>query len=113
MTQNKFMNAKAVSNRTVQLSLDVAEKTEIETRDGVYLVRTRGRLDNNRSATVRVSQRGEMLTVGLMVPGMGGMSISFTLFADEATEERIERYLNHYIGLHKEAKANWEITKDN
>lgn len=105
------MTPKAISNRAIQLSLDVAEKTEIETRDGIYLLRTRGRLDTNRTATVRVVQKDEMLTVGLLVPGMGDMSISFQLFADEATEERIERYLNHYLGLHKEAKANWEATK--
>jgi hypothetical protein len=111
MTQ-KAMTLKEISDRTIQLSLAVAEKTETETRDGIYLLRTRGRLDNNRPATVRVVKNGEMLTVGLLVPGMGAMSINFTLFADEATEERIERYLNHYIGLHKEAKAYWELTKD-
>lgn len=113
MTQNKIMAPKAISSRVVELALATAEKTEIETRDGVYLVRTNGRLDTNRPASVRVAQRGEMLTVGLMVPGMGAMSISFSLFAEDATEERIERYLSHYIGLHKEAKANWELTKDN
>ena len=105
------MTPKAISDRTIQLSMVEAEKSEIETRNGIYLVRTRGRLDNNRVATVRVSQRGEMITVGLMVPGMGNMSISFSLFAEDATEERVERYLTHYIGLHKEAKDKWELSK--
>ena len=111
--QNKIMTPKEISDRTIQLTMAEAGKTEIQTRDGIYLVRTSGRLDTNRPASVRVAQRGEMLTVGLNVPGMGGMSIGFSLFADDATEERIERYLSHYIGLHKEAKANWELTKDN
>lgn len=109
MTQNKIMTPKAISNRVVELALAEADETVTETRDGIYLLRTRGRLDNNRPANVRVVQSGEMLTVGLLVPGMGAMTISFSLFADEATEERIERYLNHYLGLHREAKDNWEI----
>lgn len=109
MTQT--MTLKEISNRTIQLSLDTADKTDVRTEGDVTVLRTSGRLDTNRAATVRVVQRGEMLTVGLLVPGMGDMSISFTLFADEATEERIERYLTHYLGLHKEAKAHWEATK--
>ena len=111
MTQNKIMTPKAISNRVVELALATAEETVTETRDGIYLVRTRGRLDTNRPATVRVSQSGEMLGVSLIVPGMGDMSTGFALFADDATEERIERYLTHYIGLHKEAKAHWDATK--
>lgn len=104
----KAMTLKEISNRAIQLSLNVAGQTATKTIDGVTLLRTSGKLDNNRPATVRVVQRDEMLTVGLLVPGMGDMSISFTLFADEATEERIERYLNHYLGLHKKAKAEWD-----
>lgn len=110
MTQKKIMTPKEISNRTIQLSLDVAGQTATKTADGIYLLRTSGHLDNGRPATVRVVQNGEMLSVGLLVPGMGDMSITFTLFADEATEERIERYLNHYLGLHKEAKANWNAS---
>lgn len=110
MTQ-QTMTLKEISNRTIQLSLDVAEKTELRVDlTGTTLLRTRGRLDNNRPATVRVSKDGEMLTVSLLVPGAGDMSIRFTLFADEATEERIERYLNHYLGLHKEAKGEWDAS---
>jgi hypothetical protein len=110
MTQ-KTMTLKEISNRVIQLALDAAGSTATKTVDGATVLRTSGRLDTNRPATVRVVKNGEMLTVGLLVPGMGDMSISFTLFADEATEERIERYLNHYLGLHKNAKAHWDATK--
>lgn len=106
MTQTMTLNE--ISSRAIQLSLDVAGQTDTKTVDGVTMLRTSGRLDNNRPGTVRVVKNGEMLTVGLLVPGMGDMSITFTLFADEATEERIERYLNHYFGLHKKAKASWD-----
>lgn len=110
MTQNT-MTLKDISDRVIQLSLDTAGQTATKTTDGVTLLRTTGRLDTNRPATVRVVKNGEMISVGLLVPGMGDMSINFTLFADDATEERIERYLTHYIGLHKEAKAHWDATK--
>ena len=109
MTQ-KTMTLKAISNRIVELALAEADTTDTETRNGTTLLRTRGRLSNNRPVTVRVVKNGEMLTVGLLVPGMGAMSITFTLFADEATEERMERYLTHYLGLHKEAKAEWDAS---
>ena len=105
------MTLKEISNRTIQLSLSVAGQTTTKTTDNGTVLRTSGQLDNNRPATVRVVQKGEMLSVGLLVPGMGDMSISFTLFADEATEERIERYLSHYLGLHRKAKAEWDNTK--
>lgn len=104
----KTMTLKEISNRAIQLSMSTCGQTATKTIDGVTLLRTSGQLDNNRPATVRVVQNGEMLSVGLLVPGMGDMSITFTLFADEATEERIERYLNHYFGLHKKAKAEWD-----
>lgn len=104
----KTMTLKEISNRVIQLSMSTCSQTDTKTIDGVTVLRTSGQLDNNRPATVRVVQRDEMLSVGLLVPGMGDMSISFQLFADEATEERIERYLNHYLGIHKNAKAEWD-----
>lgn len=108
MTQT--MTLKEISNRTIQLSLDVTGQTATKTVNGATVLRTSGHLDNGRPATVRVVKNGEMVSVGLLVPGMGDMSITFTLFADEATEERIERYLNHYLGLHKKAKAEWNAS---
>jgi hypothetical protein len=108
----KTMTLEAISNRVVELTLVESDETEsLVDLTGATVLRTCGRLSNNRVATVRIVKDGEMLTIGLRVPGMGEMSVGFTLFADEATEERIERYLNHYLGLHKEAKANWDATK--
>jgi hypothetical protein len=109
MTQ-KPMTLKAINARVIELALAESGDVATKTRNGATVLRTSGRLDNNRPATVRVVKSGEMISVGLLVPGMGEMSITFTLFADDATEERIERYLTHYLGIHKEAKAFWNAS---
>lgn len=57
-----------------------------------------------RPATVRVAVAEDgILTASLLVPGVGGLTTSFSLFADMATDEVIERYLGTYLNRHETA----------
>jgi hypothetical protein len=99
----KALSTLEVSQRLVELALAENTGTDQNTFNGVVSYVTRGHLANGRYASTRVSRDGQMLHVGLNVPGAGGMGVHFSLFADEATDERIERYLDHYLGLHEMA----------
>lgn len=101
MTQT--LSIKEISSRMIELALSEHSDTRDYALEGVKSVTTSGRLPSGRPASVRVSNDGTLVHVGLNVPGMGGLGIHFSLFADEATDERIERYLDHYLGLHEMA----------
>ena len=109
MTQS-ILTLKEISNRIAQRCLYTSKGTETTDRNGVIFLRTHGYLDNERIAAVQVIQHGEMVNVRLVVPGAGDMGFDFALFADDATEERIERYLKHYLGRHEKAKAKWDAS---
>lgn len=104
----KALSTLEIFNRTVQLALATHGETQQSTVNGAVHYVTRGYLANGRYASVRVIKDAPMVNVGLNVPGAGGMGIHFSLFADEATDERIERYLDHYLGLHEMAAEKFK-----
>lgn len=108
----KPLNIKEISARMVVLALSEHGETRENTLDGVKSVSTSGRLPSDRPASVRVSTDGTLIHVGLNVPGAGGLGIHFSLFADEATDERIERYLDHYLGLHEMAVLKFKQERE-
>lgn len=63
-----------------------------------------GELESGRRARVRVAEDAEgMMTVTVLVPGGGGLGCTVKLWADEATESRVERHLNYAFGKHQQA----------
>lgn len=66
-----------------------------------------GRLASGRIASVRVRETDGMMSVVLGVPGGGGLGTSFRIFADEATSERVTRYVEHMYLTHKKALSEW------
>lgn len=103
----KAMTLKSISELAVKTFLATAEETTTRKMGQITNLSTYGRLAIDRPASVRVVKDGEMLSVRLNVSGGGELSTGFTIFADEATPERIERYLNHYAGIHRTASEKW------
>lgn len=66
-----------------------------------------GYLPSGRIASVRVHETDGMLSAVLGVPGGGGLGASFKIFADDATPERVTRYIEHIYLAHQKAKAKW------
>lgn len=59
------------------------------------------RRHKNRRAEARITVRNELATISVFVPGSSGLSTTFSLFGDDATESRVKRYANFYAnGLH-------------
>ena len=65
--------------------------------------RYRGNLANGRIASAYAVDRDGMIHAMLQVPGSGGLSTSFQLFADDATDERINRFIVHMVKTHTKA----------
>ncbi|MBC9704907.1 MAG: hypothetical protein H9W81_08005 [Enterococcus sp.] len=63
----------------------------------------RGNLANGRIASTYANDRDGMIYAMLQVPGGGGLSTSFHLFADDATDERINRFIAHMVKTHQKA----------
>lgn len=92
----------------------LVEHKGLETREvlGTVVRSTKeGRIAGGRPGNIWVTVRGEMLNIRLGVSGAGGLGIGFALFANDATEERINRYISYYKGVHETALADWEIEK--
>lgn len=106
------LSASEISARLVELALAESAPTEtriFESKGSTQVsFRTSGHLANGRYASTLVYVNGPMMQVSLNVVGMGGLSIHFSLFADEATDERVERYLDHYLGLHEMAVQKFQ-----
>lgn len=103
----KALSIKEISERLSELVFADKGGSDEGTLNGIKSIVVRGHLPSGRYANTRVSTNGELLNVGLNVPGAGGMSIHFALFTDEATDERVERYLDYYLGLHEMAVAKF------
>lgn len=99
----KALSLVEVSTRMVELVLADHTDTQVLNLNGVTSYTTRGHLAGGRYANVRIAKDKDIMHIGLTVPGMGGLGVHFSLFADEATDARVERYLDYYLGLHEEA----------
>lgn len=109
---SQVLSPKEISDRMISLTFSEQEETrDFKHEDGQVLV-TAGRLPSNRPARIRISHNGPIVKVGLLVPGGGGLSVNFALFADEATDERVERYLDYYLGLHEMAVVQFQQELD-
>lgn len=63
--------------------------------------RYRGNLTNGRIANVYAADRDGMVHVMLLVPGGGDFTIGFKLFREDATEERIARFVDYMVKTQK------------
>lgn len=104
----KVLGTKEIALMVVQEIF--AEHDTIQNHDNGSVTRY-GRLANQRPGAVQVREHDEMLTVRANIPGNGELGFSFRLFADEATEARINRFIQHYVKRHRNAVANWEATQ--
>lgn len=70
------------------------EMSERSLREGHRTLVTSGSAYGDRPATFRVSVSDEQMSVLLMVPGGGDYTYNFRIWEDEATEARINRWLD-------------------
>lgn len=94
----------------------LTEYKEIETREvlgNVVHCTKEGRITGGRPGNIWLTVRGEMLAIRLGVSGAGGLSVGFSLFAEDATEKRIQNYIAYHKAIHEKALAEWEIEKLN
>lgn len=98
---SKLLNTQQIMDRMEDMFFD----GDPSDRDGDYV---RGRLRNGRGARIRVMENDGMLNVQLLVPGSGDMGIGFSLFAEDATVERIDRFIAHAEKAQKRNMERWE-----
>lgn len=88
---NKVMTAQEIMAHVTNI---VVQEEGREVNERV----TYGRLKTmDRPVSVRATDERGMMFVRVGVPGMGNMSFDFNLFADEATEKKIDRFLGFWL----------------
>lgn len=88
---------------TEEITTRIADKFIVDGAWDANGKRYRGNLTNGRIASVHVNENDGMIHSMLHVPGNGGLSTGFHLFADDATEERIDRFIAHMNKTHQKA----------
>lgn len=101
---DKVLNTREIAERFGQVVL----KTEVEWDEKFgYL---RGRLESGRPASIRVREDEEgMLHAVVGVPGGGGLGLQMQFWADEATEQKVGRFVQYFTKRHAKALAAWKI----
>lgn len=67
-----------------------------------------GRLDNGRPVAVIASENNGLVSIAVNIPGNGKLGFRYQMFADDATEARIQRYISHHLAGHCQRVAEWE-----
>lgn len=92
------LNNREIAERFGQVAL----KSEVEWDEKFFTLR--GRLESGRPASVRVRTNDEgLIHVFVGVPGGGDLGMGVQFWADEATEQRVERFVQYFATKHEQA----------
>lgn len=64
--------------------------------------------NGDRPASTTVRKEDGMISVRLGVPGGGNLTFSFSLFEEDATPERVGRYIAHHLKQQAKRVKEWE-----
>lgn len=76
------------------------DEVEVQ-RSSMALFQVNGYTPDKLRAFIYVVIDWDMTLVRVSFSGNQGLSFEFKIFANEATEQRVRRYTNHYMGKHK------------
>lgn len=85
-------------------SYDEGQESNVK-GSNVYSTRNARSLHVDRPAVVTVSDRRGMLTLRFAMAGFG---FAFTMFAEDATEERVVRVIDYYMDEYMTKLAEWQ-----
>lgn len=93
---NNFMSPRDITRFFAQNVL-TREMGDIIGNDDDNVFLCDGRIHDNKMANVLVRVMNQIIEIHVQIPGHNMRGFSFTVLSEEATFQRLSRYLDHYI----------------